>query len=556
MSQNVSFNLVDEPWIRVRGEDGEEREVSLLELFEQAPHIKCLANDLATQDFVILRVLLDILQRAISPALDDDDDPAEVWGRLWNASELPINKIREYLEDQRDRFDLFDEKKPFMQVAGLQMLNEKMRGSGVWKIIADVPDGDPLFSLRSAKETVSLSFAEAARWLVHAQAYDTSGIKSATIGDSLASSGRRYAPKDGIGLGWAGRLGGIYLEGNTLRETLLLNFVVRDIDNFDLFPDDDKPSWEKECKNADARAVVPSGRADLYTWQLRRARLIPEEGRVVDVILTYGDLLKTEDAHLFEPMTVWRCSMDKEVAMLRPYVHQSDRALWRGLDSIFGDALANGKPSVLRPDLMEWLSYLASRNEGRQLSWNWLLKIHAVGFKYDDKLSAVDNAIDDYLELSPFLLSKEGEPLVLLAKECVSSTSQAINALSDLAVNLRLASGEHITDVKDTKRVPMSRAYFEVDSAFRSWFAGLGKDSDANVERALWRRKAHSIVKAGAGSLLSGIGSEAITGAPIKDKKGNVIGWMTASKAEALFNSRLREALPLEEDVETKKEAR
>ncbi|MDY5081288.1 MAG: type I-E CRISPR-associated protein Cse1/CasA, partial [Collinsella sp.] len=85
MSQNVSFNLVDEPWICVRDLGGATREVSLLELFEQASSIKCLANDLPTQDFAILRVLLAVLQRAISPTLDDDDVPAEVWGRLWRA---------------------------------------------------------------------------------------------------------------------------------------------------------------------------------------------------------------------------------------------------------------------------------------------------------------------------------------------------------------------------------------------------------------------------------------------------------------------------------------
>ena len=44
MNQDVSFNLIDEPWVRIRDEEGEEREVSLLELFRQAPHIKCFAN--------------------------------------------------------------------------------------------------------------------------------------------------------------------------------------------------------------------------------------------------------------------------------------------------------------------------------------------------------------------------------------------------------------------------------------------------------------------------------------------------------------------------------
>ena len=39
MNQDMSFNLIDEPWVRIRDEEGEEREVSLLELFRQAPHI-------------------------------------------------------------------------------------------------------------------------------------------------------------------------------------------------------------------------------------------------------------------------------------------------------------------------------------------------------------------------------------------------------------------------------------------------------------------------------------------------------------------------------------
>ena len=216
MSGKVSFNLVDEPWIRVRGMEGEMREVSLMGLFEQAPHIRRLANDLPTQDFAILRVLLAILQRSISPALDDDDDPAEVWGRLWAAPELSITAIREYLDKWHDRFDLFDEERPFMQVAGLR--TERNEISSITKIIADIPDGDALFSLRAGKGAESLTYSEAARWLVHVQAFDTSGIKSGTVGDHRVRGGKSYP----IGTGWSGNLGGLYFEGATLSETILL----------------------------------------------------------------------------------------------------------------------------------------------------------------------------------------------------------------------------------------------------------------------------------------------------------------------------------------------
>ena len=229
MNENVSFNLIDEPWILVRDTEGEMREVSLMELFEQAPRIRRLANDLPTQDFAILRVLLAILQRSISPTLDDDDDPRRFGAVSGRRPSFPIAAIREYLDKWHGRFDLFDEEKPFMQVAGLR--TERNEISSITKIIADIPDGDALFSLRVGKGAESLTYSEAARWLVHVQAFDTSGIKSGTVGDPRVKGGKSYP----IGTGWSGNLGGLYFEGATLSETILLNFIVRGTEDDELF---------------------------------------------------------------------------------------------------------------------------------------------------------------------------------------------------------------------------------------------------------------------------------------------------------------------------------
>ncbi|NYN06610.1 type I-E CRISPR-associated protein Cse1/CasA, partial [Salmonella enterica subsp. enterica serovar Typhimurium] len=64
-----------------------------------------------------------------------------------------------------------------------------------------------------------LSFAEAARWLVHTQAYDYSGIKPGVEGDPRVKGGKGYP----IGTGWSGMTGGTVIRGTTLLETLLLN---------------------------------------------------------------------------------------------------------------------------------------------------------------------------------------------------------------------------------------------------------------------------------------------------------------------------------------------
>lgn len=556
MIQNESFNLVDRPWIRIRDEEGETREVSLLELFEQAPYIKCLANDLPTQDFAILRVLLAILQRSIVSMLDEDDDPAEVWGGLWNAPELPVAEVREYLSEWHDSFDLFGAERPFMQVADLRTAKNEI--ATIKKIVADIPDGDELFSLRTGKGAESLSYPEAARWLLHAQAFDTSGIKSGTVGDPRVKGGKSYP----IGTGWAGGLGGLFFEGSTLAETILLNFIACDVETGDLFSQEDIPSWERSVDAVGADGRFPTGRLDLYTWQSRRIRLIPENGGVIGVVLTNGDKLESRNLQEYEPMTSWRRSQAQEKKLKMPLVylpraHQSDKALWRGLDSLFGDKSREDTPSVLESGVERWVSYLASRDGGCQLNQEYLLGVHAVGLEYGTQNSVITNIVNDKLELSAFLLSHEGGSLVGLAKECAASTSDAIYALGDFAANLcRASGGSGVGEIDGAKQSSRARAFFEIDSLFRLWLAHLDESSDIDSERANWNEIARSVMRADAADLLSEVEANAVIGAPVRGKSKMKSEWMTASRAEALFDGALKKALPLEKDEENKKEVR
>ena len=439
-----------------------------------------------------------------------------------------------------------------MQVAGLRTAKDDY--SDIKKIIADMPDGDMLFSLRVGEGAETLSYAESARWLIHVQAFDTSGIKSGTVGDPRVKSGKSYP----IGTGWAGGLGGLYFEGLTLFETLLLIFIACDIDGGDLFSDDDLPSWERSAESAGVDDRFPTGKLDLYTWQSRRVRLIPENGRVVGVVLTNGDKLEPRDMRQYEPMTAWRRSQAQEKKLkispvYLPRAHQSDRALWRGLDSVFGDDSVDRHPSTLKPGLEKWVSRLV--DEGCLLSRERLLRIRAVGFEYGTQNSIITNLIDDSVELSAFLLSSDGKSLVSLAQECARLTSDAVFALGAFAGNLCLASGGSGTDeVNGARQSARARAFFEIDSSFRLWLASLDEDSDVNAERDRWRRLARSIIKANAANLLRGLASGAIVGAPARSGAGKNIGWMTASRAETIFNAALKKALPLEEDIQTKKE--
>lgn len=139
----ASFNLIDENWILVIDNDGDTKEISLKELFSNASNYKDLAGEMKTQDFAVLRILLAILQTVFSRfdadgisyeylELDEDyrqledveeedlkdykKDLKRTWKNLWKAGEFPYI-VNEYFEKCHDRFYLFDDKYPFMQVS-------------------------------------------------------------------------------------------------------------------------------------------------------------------------------------------------------------------------------------------------------------------------------------------------------------------------------------------------------------------------------------------------------------------------------------------------------
>lgn len=547
MNEKASFNLIDELWIRVLDDKGVAKEVSLLELFRQAPRLQCLINDLPTQDFAILRVLLAILQRSISPMLDDldeDVEPAEVWGQLWEASELPMGAIEAYLSKWHDRFDLFDSERPFMQVPGLRTSRDEC--APVSKIMSDVPDGDRLFSLRSGQKIDYLTFAEAARWLIHVQAFDTAGIKSGVVGDSTVKGGKSY-PR---GTGWAGNLGGVFLEGETLRETLLLNFVVWEDDDNEVFSPDDLPTWEQSLREFGSLDALPVGHADIYTWQSRRVRLVADRGVVTGLVLTNGDKLELKNMHRIESMTAWRRSKNQEkklgqVPIYLPMSHRSNRALWRGLSSLFApENRDDGLAASFTPGVLAWAEYLTSANGGRRLSQSMHLHIHGTGLEYGTQSSVVTDLIDDTVLLSSFLLSPEGSPLVALACDCVGDADRAVVALGNLVSNLLIAAGGDQDSISDAANEAKTEAYFELDSLFRSWLASLNTDSDVVGERARWNCEARKVLDLLAKRYISEVGPQGITGR--SRKRGKSGTWITSSIAERWFYSAIREALPLE----------
>ena len=543
-AKTPSFNLVDEPWVRVRTLAGDAVELSLLDVFRHASSLDRLANDLPTQNFAILRILLAILQRSLVGWQDEFEYPSEAWGELWRSDELPLEEIEAYLHAWRHRFNLFDDEQPFMQVAGMVSQNGKTKDI---RVLMGISENKPqLFPVKTLRGMESLSFAEAARWLIHAHAFDVAGIKTGVVGDRAAKAGKS-SPR---GTGWAGELGGYYLEGSTLAETLLLNLVLCDDCYDDLdewFSVDDLPVWEQDQKTPGDDERTPTGRADVFTWQSRRVRLIAEGDRVVGAVLTNGDKLDPNNQTHVETMTAWYRSQTQEKKLRLPVVYRpsllrSDRAIWRGLTTILPQ-MNSEEDRCKAPGVVMWTGFLVDVNGGEQLQQDYPLGIHAVGYEYGTQNAIVNELIDDALTVDAFLVSVKGQVAAAVAKRCMSNTGDAVEkVLARFVKRLKLAAGEDKELIESSTGSATAEAYFELDASFRAWLGSLEPDTNYAEAEEWWNRQASDMLQAMARQLAEDVGPDAVVGR--KAKLGKEEEWMSVGRAEQQFAYWLSKTLP------------
>ncbi|MBC2876980.1 MULTISPECIES: type I-E CRISPR-associated protein Cse1/CasA [Streptomyces] len=541
----TTFDLTTSPWLPVQRLDGTVEEVSLCELFQQAHELRRLVGDLPTQDFALLRLLLAILY----DALDGRPRDLEEWGELWQ-SKNPFDTVPGYLGSYRGHFDLLHPERPFFQVADLH--TERGEVASLNRIVADVPNGDPFFAMRRPGVD-RLTYAEAARWVVHAHAYDPSGIKSGMVGDSRKKAGKVYPQ----GVGVLGTLGGIFAEGANLRQTLLLNLIALDEDIVETpegrpSAQGDAPSWRRPPYGAGPADETPTGLRHLYTWQARRIRLHVEDGAVTGVVLGYGDPLALATPWKAEPMSGWRRSPAQEKKQGRPLVympkqHDPSRAAWRGLEALLPerrsetDDQRGGKPSLTLPSgVASWLAMLTEEGELEPFA---PLRLRTVGVVYGTQQSVVDEVVDDAVVLPAITLHRD-EPLFrATAVDAVHDADKAVKALGDLAGNLARATG---SDPAPATAGARDLGFGDLDGPFRRWLMDLAGPSDLRTARAQWQLTVRRRLLRLRRTLLDSVGPAASEGR-IVDVPGIGKRWVNDAQADLWFRRRLHKVLPLAE---------
>ena len=534
----ASFNLLDEPWIRVTRLDGAPDEVSLLFLFREATDIAGIHGEIASQDAAVLRLLLAICHRTM-----DGPEDLDVWEEYWRDPGSLGRDAVDYLERHRERFDLRDPDRPFFQVAGIHAASG--RASGLESLIVDVPNGNPFFTTRIAEGLDSIGWAEAARWLVHVHAFDPSGIRTGAVGDPQVKGGKGYP----IGPGWTGQIGTVTVVGENLERTLLLNTVVcEDLDGLNgVDPTRDLAPWERGADGpAGSHDPRPTGPVYCYTWQTRRVLLHGDDDGVTGLFLGNGDKAKPQNRYLVEPMTAWRYSEPQSKKLKAPvYMPRklpTDRAFWRGLSTLVAQLspkiTVKGAGEVTRylsPGVVSFYQRLMRR---RIVCPSGLIPLHAVGIEYGAQEAVVTELVDDVLSLPAGLLNPENKRLLAVVHDAMEETEQVAAALRNLAANLDRARGGS-PDTASAAREHASAAFYQViDERFPRWLASLNEENPDRAH-ARWRELLRSEALRQQETLASAVPDTAFAG------RGEGKGRADVSKALLFFRLALTKALPL-----------
>ncbi|WP_318606985.1 type I-E CRISPR-associated protein Cse1/CasA [Mitsuokella jalaludinii] len=539
----MEFNLLDEPWIIVKTKTNETKTWSILELFEHAHEAQELAGELPTQDIAIMRLLLAIMHGAfVTDEIETADDAIDLWTSMWEEKQFRFDEIKAYLEPYHDRFWLFHPTQPFYQSAHIKQnmdaykaaKGKKVSSEIKWKTVARLvgdlfqSDNAPrLFPVRTGEAQNCLTYAEAARWLLHLNGFDDDSAKMPT-------------PK---GVGYLGQLGLIYAKGRNLFETLMLNFILVDERN-EVFADNEENSkayWEKPvCETIEREIPQPRAQKDLLTMQSRRIFLHREQGMVTGYLLTMGDYFAKDASLLNEVMTVWKRDDTRDFA---PRRHQLESQMWRDLSSLLGMKIKNDD-KARQPGIIHWLQLLEDAAEAIRFDVE-LFHICVTGASYDLKGAGwqIVDYVQDDLTINASLLAKMNEIWIQEIIDVLEKTKKAINSFGYFVTDIAEGSGDSMQKSNQIQKRELAKfaqedGYYHLDQSFRRWLLCINPEKDNLEERTVeWLHIAKQTLLQLAQEELDRCSETAIVG---RVKDGTV---QNAIKSFREFQYRIKKAL-------------
>lgn len=493
--QMSEFNLIDENWIRVR-KNGYVTEISLAEALMHAEEYGGLCGELPTQDIAILRLLIAIIHTIISRKDDNNQDIEEKllndasscierWKEIWDNGKFNSILIQEYIELWKNRFWLIDEKRPFFQSSWLKSGTVHFAAK-IDESISESKNKPRIFARKSGKYKESLSFSEAARWLVTLMLYDDRN-----------STKKPVVPKS---VGWGGICGMIMAEGKNLFQTIMLNMPML-TGNAREHWNKDKPTWEEEeCNEIQKKIPVPCNIAQLFTVQSRRIRLTAEDGKITKALVAAGDYFDASNA-FSEPMTLWKQKEEKKGKFIEPEEfiperHKPEKKAWQEFPSIISTA---EDKHIRQPEIVVWIGMLQKK---KKLPKDMLIRFKTVGITYDTKEASITSIFSNDIQIFADVIENSDNSIKLQikiadeVKNCESCASAVGNLASDIAISGGI-NGKNIDKgnklLKNKKKYAEFEYYFSINDAFKNWISSI--NSESNLRKAVddWHKIGFSL---------------------------------------------------------------
>ena len=512
------YNLLDEKWIFVLTDNGEKL-VSLTELFEQAHDLIGLAGDMKMQDFAVMRILLAVLHTVFSryrpdgttyeyfevdPStmqqvtdIDEDDvadykaDLCDTWFDLWNEGRFP-DLIRQYLEAWRERFFLFADKDAFMQVSRDQIDEGARGGSEIWgkninRLISQSNNKAALFSPKHDidKNRERLSYAALARWMITFHGYCGTGDKRKVNETTLTCS-----------KGWLYDLGGTYLEGSNLFETLMINCALA-FDEMGNLLHRQIPSWERTSEE-NIQLYFSAGMnnlASLYTAWGRAIYFDPDYQEGTPFSCFVGKLPEINHANEFlEPMTCWSYSKSgPNKDKYTPRKHREGQSMWRNFGTVMGIESGESGGAQHKAGILKWFNEIHEKAENNELEIaKEKIKVCAVSVQDDGNATSwapVDEIYDEMRFEEMILLDTDVNGWLVRINKTVEWTKTVISMvlrplLRDLAEirGMDVSKADVPLIIRETEQF-----YYQIDGPFRNWLDGISSSDSKEEKVQAWK---------------------------------------------------------------------
>lgn len=481
------FNLLDEPWIMVLNKDETVSEVSIKEVILNSNSIRRLAGETQTQNTAILRLLLAVCYTVIyrydeegtSNPVEDSDDALNRWKCIWKEGEFQAQPFDDYFENHYDDFWLIGSDFPFAQSkfakVGTHFLASKLIGE-----LSESNNKIRLFQNRSLEAKQSISFGEAARWLLFTIGYaDVAGKPL-----KKNSDGTPKKKKDSPGVGWLGKIGQIYVQGDNLFETLMLNLVVIDR-NYEIWPAM-KPQWEQHSIGEERKKISPpQDPAALLTLRSRLILLNEENNHIVGYSLLGGDYFDKEDADI-ELYTQWERKgnkkIERKIAVPKPV--DSNKQMWREFGNLVG---LDNKEIDTVPGVIRWINFLLNK---KLLRDDKMLNFINCSVLYNEKKSSFKDMTGDEIVISAGIFKNMDSVWQETILEQIGKCEEAAQKTGEFERNIYEAIGKN-SETQLKKAVTHGADYFYelVDGPFRQWLAQVrvtSEESDISLEVEKW----------------------------------------------------------------------